>query len=148
MDKKEAIEVLKPVLESLEKRGRVNILIPEVFTALKMAIEALSEPIPLSSFWIPIKYKQATKEQINHMCEVCGVSEDMLEESDKRVFDCPMPNDGQEILVCMKSGVVHVDVNYLDLGDCYGLEDADDWDDVSAWMPMPMPYEKEGDENG
>lgn len=146
MDREEAIKVMNTIIAVVKHNVQLPMTKNDMEDACYMAIEALSEPIPMSSFWIPIKYKQATKEQIDHMCKICGISEDKLEESEKRVFDCPMPNDGQEILVCMKSGIVHVDVNYRDFGDCYGLEDAEDWDDVSAWMPMPMPYEGEGDE--
>ena len=140
MDKKEAIEVLKPLLESLEKRGRANILIPEVFTALKMAIESLSEPIPMSSFWIPITYRPMDEEEYEDFKKEFGE----LPIEHRKMFSCPMPEDDQEILICTSWGGVSQDRCEIDEYG-YALETQGDWDGVIAWMPLPEPYKKEGE---
>lgn len=71
--------------------------------------------------------------------EYCDTFED-------KAFDCPMPEDGQEILISVSWGVVE-DVADNDVDGegfiCYGLEGNGDWDGVLAWMPKPEPY-KEG----
>ena len=50
------------------------------------------------------------------------------------VFDCLMPDDGQEILIATKYGIDR-DVCFVD-GGTY-LEERGDWDDVIAWAEMP-----------
>lgn len=56
------------------------------------------------------------------------------------MFDCPMPNDEQEILVATEWGVGK-DVCCVDTDDwgnhSFGLEGHGDWDDVIAWAEMP-----------
>jgi hypothetical protein len=70
---------------------------------------------------------------------------DTLEE---KAFDCPMPEDGQQILISKSWGVIE-DVAYIDIDGegfiCYGLEGNGDWDGVDAWMPKPERYKKEGE---
>lgn len=50
------------------------------------------------------------------------------------MFDCPMPDDGQEILIATKWGVM-LDICCVDEG--IYLEYRGDWDDVIAWADMP-----------
>ena len=58
------------------------------------------------------------------------------------IFDCDLPDDGDEILV--SSGrFVWMDTFCNDDG-CY-LDGGDDIDEDMAWMPLPKPY-KGGDE--
>ena len=64
------------------------------------------------------------------------------------IFDCELPEDGQEILIATRWGV-DKDVCCVDcdeVNNLYGLEDHDDWDGVFAWAAMPK-Y-KDGDTNG
>ena len=52
------------------------------------------------------------------------------------IFDCEMPDDGEEILIATKYGVdkdVCCDGGYYGIG----LEGHDDWDGVIAWAKMP-----------
>lgn len=59
------------------------------------------------------------------------------------VLDCPLPDDGQEILIATKWGV-SADICACDCDDVntlYGLETNGDWDDVLAWAAMPK-YEE------
>lgn len=55
------------------------------------------------------------------------------------IFDCIMPEDGQEILIATISGV-HQDIAVDDYYGC-GLESTGDWDCVLAWTEMPQ-YEE------
>ena len=62
------------------------------------------------------------------------------------MFDCPMPDDGQEILIATEWGV-DKDVCCADTDDwgnqSFGLEGSGDWDDVIAWAEKPK-YDSEG----
>ena len=96
--------------------------------------------------WIPIKYRPLTSEERIAFAEHYGVKYcDTLEE---KAFDCPMPEDGQSILISTSWGVVEDVVDNDIDGEgfiCYGLEINGDWDGVDAWMPKPEPYKKEAD---
>ncbi len=94
--------------------------------------------------WIPITYRPMTMEERIKFAEHYGIEFcDTLEE---KAFDCPMPEDGQEILISKSWGVVE-DVADNDIDGegfiCYGLEENGDWDGVEAWMPKPERYEAE-----
>lgn len=96
--------------------------------------------------WIPIKYRPMTNEERKELAEHYGIEYcDTIEE---KTFDCPMPEDGQRILLSRSWGV-DIDVADNDIDGegfiCYGLEGNGDWDGVDAWMPLPEPYKKEGD---
>lgn len=61
-------------------------------------------------------------------------------------FNCPLPDDGQEILVATKWGI-YADICTYDCNDVdtlYGLERSGDWDDVLAWAAMPKYEVNEG----
>lgn len=97
--------------------------------------------------WIPITYRPMTEEERIEFAEYYGIEFcDTLEE---KVFDCPMPEDGQEILISGSWGVTE-DVADNDIAGegftTYGLEGNGDWDGVDAWMPKPEPYRKDGAE--
>lgn len=96
----------------------------------------------LDSQWIPITYRPMTEEEVREACEKWGVKE--LEDWEKRVFTCHLPDDGQEILVSYGK-YVQEDICSWDEYGC-GLENNGDWDGVDAWMPKPEPYKKEGAE--
>ena len=59
------------------------------------------------------------------------------------MFDCPMPENGEEILITSKYGV-EFDTCYND--DGYYLDSNRSWDEVLAWMPLPEAYKKGNDE--
>ena len=52
------------------------------------------------------------------------------------MLDCPMPDDGDEILIATPYGV-DADIVCME-GNGYSLEDWGDWDDVIAWAYMPI----------
>ena len=98
------------------------------------AIETLSND---PQRWIPVKTRPMDEEEREYWEERTGVE---LEDEDAVFFDCQMPDDGQEVWVCYKSGRVSEDVCERD--DFCGLEGNGDWSDIVAWMPRikPEPY--------
>ena len=79
--------------------------------------------------WIPFKWREPdAEEKENHPDWTF-------------VFDCPLPDDKQEILVS-NGRWVWKDEWSDDAGDC-GLESGDDIDEGMAWMPMPEPYRRD-----
>ena len=96
------------------------------------------------STWIPVTYRPMTEEEEKELCEKLGIEEGILEDWEKRVFTCRLPDDGQEILISFGK-YVYEDICSWDEYGC-GLENNGDWDGVDAWMPKPEPYKKEGEE--
>ena len=96
----------------------------------------------LDSEWIPVTYRPMTEEEEKEFCVKWGIKEGSLEDCETRVFTCPLPEDGQEILISTRWGVSEDVCSWDD--DSIGLEDRGDWDGVDAWMPKPEPYKKEG----
>lgn len=93
--------------------------------------------------WIPVKYRPLTAEQRIAFAEHYGI--EYCDTASEKAFDCPLPEDGQEILISTSWGVrLDVAANDID-GDgfiCYGLEENGDWDGVDAWMPLPETYKE------
>lgn len=100
----------------------------------------------LDSQWIPVTYRPMTEEEEKELCVELGIEEGSLEDWEKRVFTCHLPDDGQEILTSFGK-YVREDICSWDEYGC-GLENNGDWDGIDAWMPKPEPYKKEGTENG
>lgn len=59
------------------------------------------------------------------------------------MFDCVLPDDGDEILVS-NGRFVWMDVFCNDIDGCY-LDGGDDIDEDMAWMPLPKPYREDGE---
>lgn len=59
------------------------------------------------------------------------------------MFDCVLPDDGDEILVSSRR-FVWMDVFCNDIDGCY-LDSGDDIDEDMAWMPLPKPYREDGE---
>ena len=137
MNNKEAADIIKRTQIFIGRRNGKMQLSEALLKAIKV-LETAPE-------WIPITYRPMTVEERIAFAEHYGVEYcDTLEE---KVFDCPMPEDGQEILISKSWGVVE-DVADNDIDGegfiCYGLEGNGDWDGVDAWMPKPERYKKEG----
>ena len=87
--------------------------------------------------WIPIKMRPMTAEERAYFEEHFGPCLDC----EAVMYDCPMPEDGQRILISTRWGV---DEDTCDVdGQFMGLETRGDWNGVLAWMPFPEPYEVE-----
>lgn len=83
--------------------------------------------------WTPVKWHVI----LDAEREEEGIPEDIV-----YYLDCPMPEDGEEIIVT-DGKRVWTDENCIDLvGHC--LESGNDWKDMKAWMPLPKPYKKGG----
>lgn len=94
----------------------------------------------LDSQWIPITFRQADDDEYKEFIE----RYDDIPREECKVYNCRMPDDGQEVLVTTSWGSVCEDIFHADFDD-YGFEDHEDPDDVIAWMPKPKAYEKGGD---
>lgn len=121
MTYEEAIEVLK---------NDIEICTIQQGQACEMAIKALEQ-----ARWIPIKTRPMTeeeKEEIGHEYAY--------------MYDCPLPDDGQEVLVTDWIGNVEIDTFCRDYEGCYFENNCDDGEAV-AWMPKPQPYKAESEED-
>lgn len=97
----------------------------------------------LDSQWIPVTYRPMTEEEEKEFCVKWGIKEGSLEDWEKKVFTCRLPDDGQEILTSSFGRYVQEDICSYDEYGC-GLENNGDWDRIDAWMPKPKAYEKDG----
>ncbi len=91
--------------------------------------------------WIPVTFRRMTKQEAQETKERLGIE---LLEDEKIMFNCPLPENNQEILVCNSWGHVWIDKCEYDPDYGYGLEENGDWDGITAWMPLPAPYKPEG----
>ena len=119
MTNKEAIEIIQEIVIT-EKGSYVQPTLTDKLwlDAMEAAIEALE-----ATEWIPITYRDA--------------DEDEQEDGVIYMLTCPLPEEGEEVLV--SSGkYIRIDTMCYDNGwyfDNYG-----DISDVDAWMPLPKPY--------
>ena len=100
--------------------------------------EAEDEQQPKTG-WIPIKTRPLTNKEKEEYADL-GYSEDSIDS----MYDCPLPEDGEEVLITTRYDEVTTDTFYRDEG-CY-FETYCDKDDVKAWMSKPEPYKAEGSE--
>lgn len=107
----------------------------EIYQSSKMVIDLLNE-----TEWIPVKTRKLTDAE----------EQDMLENSNyyyNYMFDCQLPEDGEEVLVTTSTGEVTTTTFYDEgLDGCY-FEYYEDDGDVIAWIPKPKPYKAESEVN-
>ena len=121
MTREESVDYIKEWLKdeyALSSKDRI---------VLTMAIEALSNA-DRSTEWIPFTKRPLTDEEKEEYPDWIYI------------FDCPLPDDGQEILLS-NGKYVWTDTFFNDDG-CY-LDGGDDIDEGMAWMPMPTVYQGE-----
>ena len=94
-----------------------------------MAIEALSAEAVQE--WIPFKKRPLTDEEKQEYPDWTYI------------FDCPLPDDEEEIL--LSNGKYVWTDTFINDGECY-LDGGDDIDEGMAWMPLPKPYKGGDDE--
>lgn len=85
--------------------------------------------------WIPIKTRPMTeeeKEEIGHEYAF--------------MYDCPLPDDGQEVLITDCYGNVEIDTFCRDHEGFYFEDNCDDGE-VIAWIPLPQPYKAEREDS-
>ena len=81
--------------------------------------------------WIPIKTRPMTEEEKEYYSEY-------LFGGNGLIYECPLPEDGQEVLVTSKYGSVDKTTFYTDCGNYF--ENYEDYDEVIAWQPLPASY--------
>ena len=123
-------EAAKDVCKKYKGRGYV-------WTKIHSDICQLPASDVVERKWIPVKYRPMDEEEREYWLEQFGYD---VEYDEDIMFDCPMPDDGQEILVSYKSWVSQ---DRCEIDDGYGLEGNGDWEGVTAWMPLPEPYKGE-----
>lgn len=137
MSAEQAIQILKPM--QMMMRDQHGCPISDAYFALGKALEALGK----EPKWIPIKFRPMDEEEKQYWEE--HYDYDFGDDYDGTMFDCPMPDDGDEVWVCSKCGNVWQDTCQWDDGGLY-LESNGDWDDIVAWMPFNRPEPYKGEE--
>ena len=84
--------------------------------------------------WIPVKTRPMTEEEKEYYSE-------FLFEGNGIIYECTLPDDGQEVLITSKFGSVDKTTFYTDCGNYF--ENYEDYDEVLAWQPLPLPYKEE-----
>lgn len=84
--------------------------------------------------WIPVKTRPMTEEEKEYYSE-------FLFEGNGIIYECTLPDDGQEVLITSKFGSVDKTTFYTDCGNYF--ENYEDYDDVLAWQPLPEPYRRD-----
>lgn len=115
----------KKLIEILSK----NSIFEKITNAEGKNIFEIIKDQPQAGGWIPVTYHTPKDKD-----------EDMLH---AYILDCPMPEEGQEILVSF-NGIVDMDVCCYDEG--WYLDNRGDWMDVDAWQPLPEPYKESEEE--
>lgn len=98
--------------------------------------------LPSVQQWIPVTTRPMDEEERKRFSEKLGFD---VEYGDSVIFECEMPDDGQEILVSY-NGYVCMDKCEVDEDCLYGLEGNGDWYGVIAWCPLPEPYKAESED--
>lgn len=96
--------------------------------------------------WIPITFRPFTEEELRDYCEKWSVKPEDVTDREGWVYNCPLPDDGEEVLITTKVwGYVKIDTFHAD-PDGFYFEDHEDPDEVAAWMRLPEPFGGEQDE--
>lgn len=100
--------------------------------AIQYVSDIILQDLPSAAAeWIPFTRRPMTKEEQEYYPDCTFM------------FDCVLPDDGDEILVS-NGRFVWMDTFCNDDG-CY-LDGGDDIDEDMAWMPLPKPYKAESEE--
>lgn len=130
-------KAFEKILERLEKERRIllenNLHQAIALNFAKGIVQEVAEEY--NGGWIPIKTRPMTEEEKEYYSEY-------LFEGNGLIYECPLPEDGQEVLVTSKYGSVDKTTFYTDCGNYF--ENYEDYDEVIAWQPLPEPY-KESD---
>ena len=107
----------------------------QVLEVIQQKINELPPATPQEQRWIPLTKRPMTDEEQEYYKEWADIEGAMI-------FDCPLPEDGQEVLVSY-GDYVCVDT-FCKYDGCYF--EGVDIDDVDAWMPLPKPCEPQESE--
>lgn len=118
-----------------------DMILQHIFSEATIDAITMSEQEPTVKAvpnWIPITYRSMTDEEKKHFSEYTGYD---VEDFDT-MLDCPLPEDGETVLITDRLGNVEVDT--FNEG-CY-FECNCDIEDVIAWMPLPEAYKGSDEE--
>ena len=141
----ESIEQLNPVVPNSDLISRADAIeaiasrdetdgTVKVFAGREVneILSALPSAEAVQGEWIPFTKRPLTDEEKQEYPDWAYI------------FDCPLPDDEEEILL---SNGKHVWMDtFINDGECY-LDGGDDIDEGMAWMPLPEPYKEEDNEN-
>ena len=143
MTKEEIEDTLYRMLSDVVNGGypkRTDVQKARYKEAVKRAVDAVDTLEQMNSSdepnkWIPLIKRPMTEEE-REECHNWATIEGAM------IFDCPLPEDMQEVLISWGDRVC-TDIFRNDEGACYfeGVE----IDEVAAWMPLPNAY-KESEE--
>lgn len=57
-------------------------------------------------------------------------------------FNCPMPKEYEQFLLCFEDGTIIIDM-LLEDGDGLYLDSGYSWVNTIAWMPLPKPFKED-----
>lgn len=86
--------------------------------------------------WIPLKTRPMDEDERKEWEERCGYK---LVDCEAVIYMAPLPDDGQNVLICQRNGNIRMDTFVEDDCGCY-FDEYGDMDGVVAWMPLPEPY--------
>ena len=92
-----------------------------------------------SGKWIALVARPMTNEEREYYSEQLDYCD-----GDAAIYNCPLPEEGQEVLITTCTGGVLIDTFFNDYDGC-GFEGYD-IEDVKAWMPLPEPYKAESED--
>ena len=101
-----------------------------------------SDPMTVVLRWNPIKSRKMDEEERRDLSEFLGYD---VDDDEAIIYVSPLPDDGQEVLVCNRYGDIRIDkfVNDPDYGCAF--EENGEMDGITAWMPLPEPYKEKDD---
>lgn len=125
------LERLDSHIEDAKSEGDFSYIKP--FEIAKIAVQEVAEEY--NGGWIPVKTRPMTEEEKEYYSEY-------LVDGNGMIYECTLPDDGQEVLITSKFGSIEKTTFYTDCGNYF--ENYEDYDEVIAWQPLPQPY-KEGE---
>ena len=93
---------------------------------------------PPANDWIPVKTRKPTEDEQKELA-VDG------EYNVEWMWDCVLPDDGQEVLVTTRYGSVEKVSFYNEYPYGSYFEGYEDDGDMTAWQPLPEPYKVESE---
>lgn len=123
---------LKQYKDEYSKYGKYDGLYVEDALEMLEQFQSDLEQDEKENGWIPVKYHQISEKER----EEESISNDI-----QYMFDCKMPDDGQEILVT-NGETTWRDTSFIDC-DGYYLDSNYDWIEITAWQPLPEPYKED-----
>ena len=124
---KQAAKIIESLIAENEDRAR--------------NIEMLQKADVRPAGWTFFNARPMTQDERNEWGERLGYN---FEDDENAVmYEGPLPDDGQKVLVCNKWGTIWVDTFENDPDYGCTLEDEGDLDGVIAWMPLPEPPKEE-----